>query len=478
MKSFYTTLLISFFLPLLSNAQVQGIEDVYYKVPDITLNDIDGQEHNLYELLDEGKYVLIDLYTTWCQPCRDNAPFVEAWYEEHGPEGDGTVIMWNVECDDNDTDLQDVLDWIEEFSVTSINFEENDFFWFLDEFPYNGYPSYFMICPDRFYGKVFGQEEMLIEEMNAFINGCPELSTNETDARLLVFEEDLNVQCGNPSPSIRIENRGSLDLNTLTIETYVNGELDNSFNWTGNLSQYEEERVFLAQLDGLFDSGIQDISFELLEPNGMEDQNINDNTASGQFQLIDGATPSIQAGFGYGAQSYTFQIIDDSNELVFEHTFAATSSYGNESVDLCLANNACYTFKIIDAVSGGGAGFIFSQEFIDLQFEGEQLLYIDETNYAQQVAEFSFCIGDPTVGVDTYLEQASFDIYPNPSNGLLYITADDTLKSYELWHLDGAFTSSGEYDGTPIELPYSGIYLIKIKDEKGNSWFERISVIR
>ena len=458
------------FLPSFINAQVQGIEDTYYKVPDITLTDIDGTDHNLYTLLDEGKYVLIDLYTTWCQPCRDNAPIVEAWYEEHGPNGDGTVVMWNVECDDNGTNLQDVLDWIEEFSVTSVNFEENDFFWSLDEFPYNSYPSYFMICPDRYYGKVVGYQDDLIIALDDFIGDCPALGTNEHDARLLVFEEDLNVQCSNPAPVLRIENRGLSNLNSLSVNTYVNGDLDNTFSWTGNLAQYEVAKLTLPVLSGNYPLESNAIQFELTEPNGLMDMDASDNEAEGQFQLIDGAAPSIEAGFGYGAQSYTFQIIDVQNVVVFQHTFDASSSYGSESLDLCLSNNECYVFRMIDAVNGNGAGFIFSQEYLELMFEGEQLLYIDETNYAQKIGEFPFCLGDPSVSVADNDKLINVSVYPNPSSGVLNYELNGLNQGVQLTITDflgrQIIKEDAQSYGT-VELT-KGLYFVEFRDNNNS----------
>ena len=37
--------------------------------PDWTMTDINGQSHNLYNLLDSGYVVYLDFSATWCPPC-------------------------------------------------------------------------------------------------------------------------------------------------------------------------------------------------------------------------------------------------------------------------------------------------------------------------------------------------------------------------------------------------------------------------
>lgn len=52
-------------------------------IPDFTLTDIDGNEVNLYSLLDSGTYVIIDFWATWCVPCCKALPHLNKFHEDY-----------------------------------------------------------------------------------------------------------------------------------------------------------------------------------------------------------------------------------------------------------------------------------------------------------------------------------------------------------------------------------------------------------
>ena len=92
MKQFFTlfALCLSFQLAF---AQVSITE-----APDFTLTDIHGEEHHLYDLLDDGKYVMIKLYAYWCGPCCSTAPAVKEVYENFGCNS-GNLVVIGLEAD-------------------------------------------------------------------------------------------------------------------------------------------------------------------------------------------------------------------------------------------------------------------------------------------------------------------------------------------------------------------------------------------
>ncbi len=74
MKNLFLTILIAAFC-------LQGMAQT---APDFTVTDIEGETHNLYEILDGGQHVLIDFFAYWCSICAGKADDVTAIYNEYG----------------------------------------------------------------------------------------------------------------------------------------------------------------------------------------------------------------------------------------------------------------------------------------------------------------------------------------------------------------------------------------------------------
>ncbi len=106
MKSILS-LVLALVMCLSCAAFAEDATPVYLKVgdtlPDFTVTTIDGQTFTLSEALKEKDMVLINLWATWCGPCRDEFPFMVEAYEQYKDKVE--VIALSIE----DTDTTDVL---------------------------------------------------------------------------------------------------------------------------------------------------------------------------------------------------------------------------------------------------------------------------------------------------------------------------------------------------------------------------------
>ncbi|CEO34464.1 cytochrome C-type biogenesis protein [[Clostridium] sordellii] len=61
------------------------------KALDFTLYDQYGKEHKLSDY--KGKTIFLNLWATWCPPCRDEMPYIEELYKEYNKNTDEVIIL-------------------------------------------------------------------------------------------------------------------------------------------------------------------------------------------------------------------------------------------------------------------------------------------------------------------------------------------------------------------------------------------------
>ncbi len=92
-------LLLMWFAPSIAQALVPGD-----KPPPIGLPDQAGNSVDLSKL--EGKVVLVDFWASWCGPCKQEMPVLEALHKKYESEG---LVIVGVNIDNNDKKMNNFL---------------------------------------------------------------------------------------------------------------------------------------------------------------------------------------------------------------------------------------------------------------------------------------------------------------------------------------------------------------------------------
>lgn len=83
---------------------------VNYPAPELTLTDTEGISRSLVDY--RGQVVLVNLWATWCPPCKEEMPALQSFYSKYKDQGFVVVAI-------NDGDsTADVLQFVEDYRLS------------------------------------------------------------------------------------------------------------------------------------------------------------------------------------------------------------------------------------------------------------------------------------------------------------------------------------------------------------------------
>ncbi len=156
--------------------------------PDFTITDIDGNSHNLYNTLDEGKVVVLKFFTNWCGICNNTADNVQALFDSY-QSNNNPVEFWALDRDANETNVH-ATTYRDNNNLTFPVIGEAN--WVANLYGVQYQPEYKIICTDRSF-----EEEVSYTAVDQHVQAClaqiTDIQKNEKDETIRFEHQSGNL---------------------------------------------------------------------------------------------------------------------------------------------------------------------------------------------------------------------------------------------------------------------------------------------
>lgn len=385
--------------------------------PDFTATDINGNTWHLYDLLNDGYTVVLDISATWCGPCWSyhNGGALEGLYDTYGPGTSYDKVMVFMIEGDHATTNADLLgtgsntqgNWV---TGTPYPIIDDNSTWNLnDAYAISYFPTIYTICPNRVLTES-GQQSMAAHWSDAQV--CP-IADSPNDGALLNSLEQMTACAGTPlALKARLQNMGTSNLTSATIQAKQGATVLGSTNWSGNLGTYDFAEVTVTNYT--FPAGTANINYVITTT----DDDAANNTATGSAVVSDdemGTQVVLELlTDNYGEE--TDWELYDNGVLVAQDPAGAYADNTTFTYTWNLPDAHCMTFKIYDAY-GDGICCDFGNGYYKLSTGGVVMIQ----GGAFTTEETKPFATSAAVGVSEASLADGLNIYPNPTNGLLNV---------------------------------------------------------
>ncbi|AEA43820.1 T9SS type A sorting domain-containing protein [Fluviicola taffensis] len=454
--------------------------------PNFTFTDLNGTSHTLYDYLDDGYTVILDVSAAWCGPCwtYHNTHAIRDVYEQHGPTGmpnvqagttnDAMVFYIEGQLTNTAAQLNGVNagstyatasqgNWVNGTTYPILDLPNNAAGQaFLSGYQIGYFPTIYKVCPNRIITEV-GTETAA--NLYAAVGACPAPASAPADAAMLAYNTDTEICPGQSyTPSVKIQNNGTTSLANATVSITLNGTQVSTGTYTGTLATYGVATVtcspIAAPVSGALVATVTTTG-DAAASNG------SITTALVIAPIANGITATVKVATDAFGSEFTWNIKKSGGAIVAQggpytdHGSggqATPGTYPEPDVNFTLSPSECYTITLMDEYGDGFDGTPGNGSF-KIQVNGADLVVAPSWSTDELVKKMA---SSGTASLED-LSVTDVTVYPNPASGIVNVAFEANGGEYSVSILDIAGrvvatkAISSASGSTTIEMPIADL---------------------